>query len=147
MTNEDQLRVLEFFESYRASFEALDASRITGHFTFPLHITSDAEEISLTVIESRDVWMEQVDQLLEMYREIKFSSARILELKETELTQRSFQAVVHWDLHDYEGEHLYDFHTMYTLVMIQFRLHITAIAHDEIPRYQACLSRLKRKPR
>jgi hypothetical protein len=143
MSNEGKPSVNGFFESYRAAFEALNAPAITDHFTYPLHITSDAGEISLTVIETRDDWIEQVYQLLDMYRAVGFSSARILELAVTELSPRIIQAVVHWGLYDSAGGILYDFHAMYTLVMINGSLRIAAISHDEIPKYQAVLSRLK----
>jgi len=145
MSNEVRTSVKDFFESYRAAFEALNTAAIADLFTYPLHITSDTGEISLTVIETRDDWIEQVDQLLNMYRTIGFASARILELAATGLSPRLAQAVVHWGLYDGGGSILYDFKAMYTMVMIQDNLCIAAISHDEISKVQAFLSRHKPK--
>ena len=145
MSNEGKSSVNGFFESYRAAFEESNAPAITDLFTYPLHIISDAGKISLTVIETRDDWIEQVGQLLDMYQAIGFSSAHILELAGTELSPRLIQAVVQWGLYDSAGGILYDFKAMYTLIMINDSLRIAAISHDEIPKYQACLSRLKSK--
>ena len=41
-----------FFESYRLAFERLDASAIAEHFAYPIHITSEAREISFISIVS-----------------------------------------------------------------------------------------------
>lgn len=143
MSNEMKPGVDEFFETYRASFQAFHAPTIADFFAYPLHITSDTGKISLTVIETRDDWIEQVDQLLDMYRAIGFSSARIFGLAETEFSPRLLHAVVHWGLYNGADDILYDFKVIYTLVRIQDRLSITAISHDEILKYRALLSRLK----
>ena len=143
MSNEVRSRVDQFFEAYRAAFEAWNAPAIADFFTLPLHITSDARDVSVTVMASRNDWIEQVNRLLGMYRAIGLASARVLELDMVELSPRVLQAVVHWGLHDGAGDSLYDFNAMYTLVTVENRQHIAAIAHNEIPKYQACLSRLK----
>src|SRR5262245_61167213 len=124
MSNEAGSRVDQFFEAYRAAFEARDAPAITDFFVFPLHIISDAGEGSVSVVETRDDWLKQIDRLLGMYRAIDLSSARILELKVTELSPRVVQAMVHWELHDGAGAVLYDFNAMYTLVTMNDRLHV-----------------------
>jgi hypothetical protein len=41
------------------------------------------------------------------------------------------------------GEERYDFEAIYTVAHIGGVFHITAIAHNELPRYQACYARLK----
>jgi hypothetical protein len=40
------------------------------------------------------------------------------------------------------GHVLYAFHATYTLARVADSLQISAIAHDELPRYRACLARL-----
>lgn len=142
MSNKLRPDVNRFFESYRTAFAALNAAAIADLFTYPLHIISDAGEIFLNVIETRDDWIEQLDELLDNYRMIGFSSARILNLALNEFSPRLVQADIHWGLYDGAGGLLYDFKAMYTLVMIDDSLRIAAISHDEIPKYQACLSRL-----
>jgi hypothetical protein len=132
-----------FFESYRRAFERFDASAIADHFTFPIHITADSSEIVLTAIPDKPTWMSQLDHLLDMYREIDAASAQVVDLAAAELSPRLFQAVVHWALYDRAGVKLYELDAAYTLARMGDTLRITAIAHNEIPRYRECLARLR----
>jgi hypothetical protein len=132
-----------FFESYRAAFERFDAPAIADHFAYPSHVTSDTGEIVLMAVAGRQDWIAQVERLIGMYRAIKVSSARVLDLVTTELSPRLIQARIHWALHDGAGRDLYDFDAIYTLASINGALRITAISHNEIPRYRACLARLQ----
>lgn len=132
-----------FFESYRAAFERLDAPAIADHFAYPSHITSDTGEIVLNPIPAKQDWIGEIEQLLGMYGAIGFGSARVVNLALTEISPRLVQAVVHWELRDGEGGSLYDFQAMYTLAEIDGALRISAIAHNEIPRYRECLARLR----
>jgi hypothetical protein len=130
-----------FFESYRRAFERFDASAIVDHFAFPGHLTADSSEIGLTPITDERTWISQIEHLLAMYRAIDVSSARVIDLAADELSPRLFQAIVHWALYDRAGSPLYEFQAGYTLARSGDRLRITAIAHNEIPRYRECLAR------
>jgi hypothetical protein len=132
-----------FFESYRTAFERLDATAIADHFAYPSHVTSDAREIGLVPVSSKQDWINDIERLLAMYRAIDFGSARVLDLALFELSPRVVQAMVRWALHDTAGGSLYDFQAMYTLVGINETLRIATIAHNEIPRYRECLGRLQ----
>lgn len=132
-----------FFDSYRAAFERLDAAAIADQFAYPSHITSDQGEIALAPIASKQDWLGQIKQLLDGYRRIGVRSARVRSLESTELSPRVFQAIVNWELYDDIGRLLYDFQAMYTLAKTSETLHITAISHNEIPRYLECLKRLQ----
>ncbi len=134
MIQEPAPSVRTFFESYRTVFERLDPPAIADHFTFPLHLTGDAEEINPLVIPTRQRWIEQVEQLLDMYGRIGFASARILDLTTVELSPRLILAVVNWGLHDAAGRALYEFQAAYTLAEVKGELRIAAIAHNEITR-------------
>jgi hypothetical protein len=92
-------------------------------------------------VASRDEWVGQIERLLAMYRAIGVHSARALHLSATELSPRLGRAEVHWALSDAAGGLLYDFHATYTLARLGDDWRIAAIAHDEIPRYRACLAR------
>jgi hypothetical protein len=50
---------------------------------------------------------------------------------------------VRWALHDKAARLLYEFDAMYTLARHTELFRITAIAHNEIPHYRNCLSRLR----
>lgn len=131
-----------FLESYWVAFEQGDASALVDHFAFPCHVTSEASEISLTVLTSRDDGARMVKQLLGMYRKVGVSSARVLDVAVSELSPRLVQILVHWALYDDAGNLLYPFEAAYTLANIDGALRISAIVHNEIPRYRACLARI-----
>ena len=136
-------QISAFFDSYRTAFERQDAAAIADHFSYPGHVTSDAGEIVLVPITNRQEWIGKLEQLLGMYRAIAVSSARVLNLVLTEISPRLVQAHLHWALDNAAGERLYDFEAIYTLTQSNDAFHITAIAHNELPRYQACYARLK----
>lgn len=69
--------IRSFFEAYRAAFGRLEAPLIAGLFAYPCHIAGDAEEVTLTIIPTREAWIRQLSHLLDVYREISFSSAHI----------------------------------------------------------------------
>ena len=138
-----QANVSAFFDSYRAAFERGDASAVADHFVYPGHVTSDAGKIVLVPITARQEWLGKVEELLGMYQAIQLSSAHVLDLALTEISSRLILAQVHWALHDAAGLRLYDFVAIYTLANIDGAFRIAAIAHNELPQYQACLARLK----
>ena len=132
-----------FFDSYRTAFERQDAAVIADLFAYPGHVTSDTGEIVLVPITSRQEWIGKVEQLLGMYRAIGVGSARVLDLTLTEISPRLIMAQIHWALHTAIGERLYDFAAIYTVTKSDGAYRIAAIAHNELPRYQACYARLK----
>ena len=142
-TTDFHATVSAFFDSYRTAFERQDAAAIADHFVYPGHVTSDAGEIVLVPITNRQEWIGKVEQLLGMYRAIEVGTARVLDPTLTEISSRLVQAQVHWVLHDAAGLRLYDFVAVYTLANIDGAFRIAAIAHNELPQYQACLARLK----
>jgi hypothetical protein len=142
MSAEATRSLTTFFESYRRAFGALDASAIARHFAFPAHITADASEIAPTTLTDEQALLHQLGRLFAMYRAIDVASARVVGLAATELSPRLFQAIVHWALSDRAGRMLYDFEAAYTLARSGHVLRISAIAHNEIPRYRECVARL-----
>ncbi len=132
-----------FFDSYRAAFERQDAAAIADHFAYPGLVTSDMGEIALVPMTNRQEWIGRLEQLLGMYRTIGVGSARALDLTLTEISPRLVTARIHWALHNAAGDRLYDFEAIYTVARTAGAFHITAIAHNELPQYQACFARLK----
>jgi hypothetical protein len=143
MTNNGaRVAAISFFQSYTAAFEHADASAILDHFAFPCHITSEAQEVTLTAIASREEGSRLVGQLLDMYRNVDVATARVLEVGVSEISPRLLLALVHWGLDDEAGARVYAFEAAYTLASIDGVLRISAIAHNEIPRYRATLARI-----
>ena len=138
--------VARFFESYRAAFERYDSAAIADLFGYPTHVTSDGGEVSLACIATRQEWIRQLDRLLGMYREIGVHTARLAGGSASTLSDRLVQATVRWALEDAGGRLLYHFDAIYTLARIDGTLRITAIAHNELPRYREALARLTPSP-
>jgi hypothetical protein len=144
MTTTDlQTQIQAFFDSYRTAFESQDGPAIADHFAYPGLVTSDAGEITQVPITNWQEWIGKLEQLLDMYRTIGVGSARILDLTVIEISPRLAQAHIHWALETSAGERLYDFAAIYTVALIGEEFRITAIAHNELPQYQACYARLK----
>lgn len=133
--------VHRFFDAYRAAFEALDVSAIADLFGYPCQIASDAGDVTVSAIPTREAWVPQLARLVDAYRAIGVRSAEIVELRATELTPRLAEAVVHWRLIDAGDRTLYDFDASYTLADFGDGMRITAIAHNETLRLRALLER------
>src|SRR5215211_7277962 len=79
-------RADQFLDAYRAAFEASDVLAIADLFSYPCQVTSDAGEITVTTVRSREAWLPQIHRLLAAYRAIGIRSAQVLELQMIELT-------------------------------------------------------------
>jgi hypothetical protein len=142
-TTASSATISAFFDSYRSAFERQDVAAIADHFAYPGHVTSDAGEIALVPITNRTEWIGKLEQLLGMYRAIKVSTAQVLDLAVIEISPRLALAHIHWALHTAAGERLYDFEAIYTVAQTDEAFRIVALAHNEMPQYQACYTRLK----
>lgn len=140
--NNTRTTVTEFFDSYRVAFACADAAAIVDHFAFPCHVTTEAREIALTVLGTRADGERTVGQILDMYRKVGVSSARVVDLAASEISPRLAQVMVHWALENGAGVNLYAFEAGYTLVAIDGALRISAIAHNEIQRYREYFARV-----
>ena len=141
--NDLRATISAFFDSYRMAFERQDAAAIADHFAYPALVISDTGEIVLVPITNRQEWIGKLEQLLGMYRVIEVGTAHILDLILTEISPRLVTARIHWSLQTAVGERLYDFEAIYTVAYTGGAFHIVAIAHNELPQYQACYARLK----
>ncbi len=130
----------EFLRSYQEAFGSFDAARIAGHFAYPAHVTSDAQDVVLTSVADAGAWTKALERLLDTHRRANVASARVVERTVAELSARVCHAAVSWSVHDADGRELYRFHATYTLVRRDDSLLVSALAHDELPRLQACLS-------
>jgi len=135
--------VADFFDSYRRAFERYDVEAVADHFGYPIHVTSDADVVTLRAVATRQEWMTQVDRLLGMYRVLGVHSAQMLESSANALSEHLVLATARWVLADAEAHPLYQFSVAYTLARIGGIVQIVALAHDELPRYQAALARLR----
>lgn len=138
---EGEAKGRKFLQSYRNAFESLDVARIADHFAYPLHLISDANQISLIVLGMREDWVPQLERLVAGYRRIGVRAARAREIRIVSLSSRLLQAIVRWELLDSAGAVLYAFEASYTLVEIDGKFQIGALAHNEVPRLREQLAR------
>jgi hypothetical protein len=134
--------VRAFFTSYCTAFIRQDAAAIARHFADSVHVATDGGDAVSAHVESAAEWRKTIDKLLEMYRTIDFGSAEAIGLATDALSPRLVQARLRWALYDKASRLLYEFDAMYTLARHTELFRITAIAHNEIPHYRNCLSRL-----
>ena len=131
--------IKDFFESYGAAFERRDPEEISKHFAYPAHVATEGHQVMLTPVLSSSEWTHQLKRLLEMYQRIDVRTARILAISVTPLSSLLVHARLRWGLGDSHGERLYDFDAVYTLGRFGHEWKVIAIAHNELPRYWACL--------
>jgi ribosomal protein S17 len=132
-----------FLDSYQRAFEAFDPLAIVEQFCYPCQITSDAGEVTVTVVPTREAWIPQIERLVSTYRAIGVHAAVQVELRSVELTPRLAQATVRWRLVDARGQQLYEFDASYTLADLGQGFRISGIAHNEVPQLNALLERLR----
>ena len=129
-------RVQAFVASYAAAFEALDVDRIADHFTFPLHVAGEGRDVTVTAVATRDQWTGVLEGLVRRYTELRFRTARALDVATLPVSDRVAATSVRWQLVGADGP-LYEFTAIYMLVAMRDGYRICAIAHDEIARSRA----------
>ena len=132
-----------FLDAYRLAFESFDVPAIVDQFSYPCQITSDAGEITVTVVPTREAWVPLIERLIAAYRAIGVRTAQATGLRSIELSSGLAVAGVRWSLLDSEGQPLYDFDAAYTLADRGDGLRIVAIAHNEAPKLNEALGRLR----
>ena len=132
--------VRAFFTSYVTAYIRQDAEAICRNFADIVHVSGDNGKRVEVHVATREEMRKSISHLLEMYRAINFGSAEILAIGTDEMSSRLVQARLRWLLRDKTGEPLYEFDTMYTLARHTEIFRITALAHNEIPHYRACLA-------
>jgi hypothetical protein len=137
----DQTAVRELLESYLGAFERLDAAAIAEHFAYPSHISSDADDVALLQLSNRQDCLAAVEKVVAMHRELAAPSGSIRDLSITGLSPRLAQASLRMEVNARAGGMLYDFEAFYTLVETPAGWRIAAIAHNQIPRLVACITR------
>jgi hypothetical protein len=137
----DRAAVEAFMEGYQQTFERFDVAGVAGHFAFPLHVTGEAHDVSLTVIPSLEHWTPAIERIIGAYRTLGVSHAKVRSLEIADVTARIAQANVHWDLRRADDHAVYDFHSSYTVALTPDGLRITAVAHDEGPRLASAMAK------
>ena len=137
----DRTAVEGFIDTYRHTFESFDAAAVAGLFAFPLHVTGEAHDVSLTAVPAVEVWQPAIERIIGAYRTLGVAGADVRSLEVVDVTARIAHAKVHWALHRADGHPVYDFHASYTVAETPDGMRITAVAHDEGPRLAAAMAK------
>jgi predicted phosphodiesterase len=132
--------VARFFDTYRAAFEAYDTEAIVDHYLLPSYVASDATEVALLAMATREDCREGIERVLARHRELGVVTGRALDYRATELSPRLTVLDLSFEFRNAGNEPLYDFRGCYTLVRQGADWRIAAIAHNQIPRLLARLA-------
>jgi hypothetical protein len=137
-TSEADLRT--FFDDYRTTFASFDLDALGALFTFPMHVVSATDdEVSVAVYDG-DAWPAVLEMLFGAYRGLGVAGAELLAFETSAVSPDVASVRVHWELRRNDGSSVYDFTAVYTVVVVDGALRVTAIAHDELPQLGTALS-------
>jgi hypothetical protein len=134
------MTVDEFFSQYAADFATYDAATVAAHFAYPVQAIGDTGAEPSVATALQEEWVGVIGLLLAAYEGLGVTGARRRRCEVTELGPGVRLASVGWTLLRADGSRVYDFDACYTLVRVDDRLRIAAIAHNELPRLQAALA-------
>lgn len=126
--------VIAFLDAYRAAFGSLDVDAIVEMFVYPCHVTGAGSPPSVVHVPSAEAWRPRVERIVATYRSLGVAAARVETLETADLAPGAATATVRWRLHTADGTPLHAFTITFTLVLIDGRARISALAHDERPR-------------
>jgi hypothetical protein len=139
----DRARVEEFFDEYRRTFASFDVPAIGALFAFPVHVTSEADGVTVTSVATIEEWLPLIDRIVRAYQLLGVAEATPLSVQTVRVTPRILHAIVHWALGQADGKPVYEFTESYTLATTGDGIRIVALAHDETPRLLAAVARAR----
>jgi hypothetical protein len=131
-----------FFADYRTAFARLEPDALEGYFALPLHLVSATDGGAMVTVADGDQWPGLLAGLLGAYRSLGVADAAVLDLQGVDVAPDVASARVRWELRRDDGTAVYAFTAVYTVVAVDGRPRIAAIAHDELPQLQAALAAL-----
>jgi hypothetical protein len=129
-----------FFDDYRTAFAQFEAEALEGFIALPLHLVSALDDGAAVAVADAEQWPGLLAGLLGAYRSLGVADAAVLDLEAADISPDVATARVRWELRRGDGTPVYAFTAAYTVVTVDGRRRIAAIAHDELPRLQAALA-------
>ena len=109
-------------------------------FSFPLQVISADRAGASVSVAAAENWPDVLQRLLDAYQRLGgVVDAAPLDLTIDEPMTSVALVRAHWALQREDGDSVYDFSAVYTLIRVDGQLRIVAIAHDELPALQAAI--------
>jgi hypothetical protein len=129
----------ELMNKYRSAFARADLQAHMDCFSFPLQVISADRAGASVSVAAAENWPDVLQRLLDAYQRLGVVDAVPLELTIDEPMTSVALVRAHWALQREDGDSVYDFSAVYTLIRVDGQLRIVAIAHDELPALQAAI--------
>jgi hypothetical protein len=123
---------------YFSAYQRGDIDEIIDWFLLPCHFVSDADEVVLMPLATREACLAGVERVVNWHRSLGVKGRRIVKQLVIELSPRISCVDVKVDVELEGAVKLYDFEAVYTFVRSEENWRIAAIAHNQIPRLLAC---------
>jgi len=124
-----------YFDAYQKG----DIDEILDWFLLPCHFVSDADEVALMPLATREACRVGVERVVDWHRSLGVIGRRITRQSIIELSPRISCVDVKVDVEREGGVKLYDFEAVYTFVRSGEFWRIAAITHNQIPRLLSCV--------
>ena len=123
---------------YFKAYEQFRIDEIIDGFLLPCHLVSDAEEVVLMPLPTKES-CRVVQRVLDWHRGLGVERFSIAKQVIIELSPRISCVDVKVDVEDGAGVKLYDFEALYTFVRSASTWRIAAITYNQIPRLLSCV--------
>lgn len=133
------ITVEDALAAYLDDYRHFRIDKILEWFLEPCHFVSDAEEVLLMPLPTREACRAGVERVLNWHREIGANGRTIVKQDIIELSSRISCVDIKSEIEDDAGNKLYDFEGVYTFVRVGAAWRIAAITHNQIPRLLRCV--------
>jgi hypothetical protein len=126
-------------DAYFAAYQRGSIDEIVDWFLLPCHFVSDADEVALMPLATKEACRAGVEKVVNWHRYLGVKERRIVKQLIIELSPRIICVDVKVDVERDEGVKLYDFEAVYTFVRRDANWRVAAITHNQIPRLLSCV--------
>ena len=126
-------------DAYFAAYQRGSIDEIVDWFLLPCHFVSDADEVALMPLATKEACRAGVEKVVNWHRYLGVKERRIVKQLIIELSPRIICVDVKVDVERDEGVKLYDFEAVYIFVRRDANWRVAAITHNQIPRLLSCV--------
>ena len=129
----------QVLDAYFAAYQRGSIDEIVDWFLLPCHFVSDADEVALMPLATKEACRAGVEKVVNWHRYLGVKERRIVKQLIIELSPRIICVDVKVDVERDEGVKLYDFEAVYIFVRRDANWRVAAITHNQIPRLLSCV--------